>query len=76
MTSFHENVELYFNKAARHTKHNEGILEQIRTCNSVYRMKFPVRLGNKVEVVEAYRVQHSDHRMPTKGGIRYSIHVN
>lgn len=76
MTSFHENVELYFNKAARHTKHNEGILEQIRTCNSVYRMKFPVRLGNKVEVVEAYRVQHSHHRMPTKGGIRYSIHVN
>jgi glutamate dehydrogenase (NAD(P)+) len=40
-------------------------------------MKFPVKTGgNDVQVIEAYRVQHSHHRMPTKGGIRYSIHVN
>jgi len=39
-------------------------------------MRFPVRVGDSLEVVEAYRVEHSHHRMPTKGGIRYAMSVN
>ncbi|MCL4140646.1 UNVERIFIED_CONTAM: hypothetical protein GTU68_054062 [Idotea baltica] len=39
-------------------------------------MRFPVKIGNRYEVIEAYRVQHSHHRMPTKGGIRFSHKVN
>jgi len=39
-------------------------------------MNFPVRIGNGFQVIEAYRVQHSHHRLPTKGGIRFSHHVN
>lgn len=74
--SFYENVEQYFDKAAAFTKLPKGLLEQIKVCNSVYKMKFPVKMGNEYQVIEAYRVQHSHHRMPTKGGIRYSIHVN
>jgi len=42
----------------------------------VYRINFPVRFGNSYRVIEAYRVQHSHHRLPTKGGIRYSPTVN
>jgi len=77
-TSFYENVERNFDKASAYTRLPQGLLQQIKLCNSVYRMKFPVKMGNgnDVQVVEAYRVQHSQHRMPTKGGIRYSIHVN
>lgn len=74
--SFYQNVENYFDKAAAHTKLPKGLLDQIKACNSVYQMKFPVKMGNEYQVIEAYRVQHSHHRMPTKGGIRYSIHVN
>lgn len=74
--SFYKSVEYYFDKAAAHTKLPQGLLEQIKICNSVYKMKFPVKVGNDVQVVEAYRVQHSHHRMPTKGGIRYSVHVS
>jgi glutamate dehydrogenase (NAD(P)+) len=39
-------------------------------------MNFPVRIGNGFQVIEAYRVQHSHHRLPTKGGIRFSHLVN
>jgi len=74
--SFFGNVEKYFDKAAAHTNLPQGLLEQIRTCNSVYQMRFPVKIGNKVEVIEAYRVQHSQHKVPCKGGIRYSLEVN
>ena len=74
--SFFEGVEKNFEKAASFTNLPKGLLEQIKGCNSVFRTKFPVRIGDDVEVFEAYRVQHSNHRMPTKGGIRYSMGVN
>jgi glutamate dehydrogenase (NAD(P)+) len=74
--SFFKGVERNFDKAAPYTRFEKGILEQIKACNSVYRMKFPVRIGDKIEVIEAYRVQHSHHKLPCKGGIRYSMDVN
>ncbi|MCL4155815.1 UNVERIFIED_CONTAM: hypothetical protein GTU68_029233, partial [Idotea baltica] len=39
-------------------------------------MRFPVKVGKEYEVIEAYRVQHSHHKLPCKGGIRYSSMVN
>jgi glutamate dehydrogenase (NAD(P)+) len=76
--SFFANVQRYFEKAAPYTGLPKGLLQQIKSCNAVFRMQFPVKLDDSgdVEVVEAYRVQHSNHRMPTKGGIRYSMDVN
>lgn len=74
--SFFQGVERNFDKAAKYTRFESGILEQIKACNSVYRMKFPVRIGDNIEVIEAYRVQHSHHKLPCKGGIRYSMDVN
>lgn len=73
---FYQSVLDFYKKAAVHTDLEQGILDQIIACNSVYRMKFPIKTGDGVKVIEAYRVQHSQHRLPTKGGIRYSIHVN
>ncbi|HRG91121.1 MAG TPA: Glu/Leu/Phe/Val dehydrogenase dimerization domain-containing protein, partial [Chitinophagales bacterium] len=74
--SFSESVSYYFDKAAPFTGAAQGLLDQIKACNSIYKMNFPVKYGNEVRVIEAYRVQHSHHRMPTKGGIRYSLHVD
>ena len=73
--SFFGDVINYFDSAAKFTKYPEGLLDQIKFCNSVYRMKFPVRMGNKIETVVAYRVEHSQHKLPAKGGIRYSTAV-
>lgn len=74
--SFFRGVERNFDKASKYTRFEEGILEQIKACNSVYRMKFPVRVGDTIEVIEAYRVQHSHHKLPCKGGIRFSLDVD
>ncbi|MCH2081769.1 MAG: Glu/Leu/Phe/Val dehydrogenase [Saprospiraceae bacterium] len=74
--SFYQSVQNYFDNAAQHTGLHQGLLDQIKACNAVYRMHFPVKVGNEYKVIEAYRVQHSHHRTPTKGGIRYSNHVN
>ena len=74
--SFFQSVERSFDKAAIFTNWDAGILEQIKQCNSVYQMRFPVKIGDKVETIEAYRVQHSHHKTPCKGGIRFSMAVN
>ena len=75
-TSFFQSVEKNFEKAANITGHPRGLLDQIRECNSVYHMKFPVKVNGEFQVIEAWRVQHSQHRTPTKGGIRYDSMVN
>ncbi|HEX6426363.1 MAG TPA: Glu/Leu/Phe/Val dehydrogenase dimerization domain-containing protein, partial [Niastella sp.] len=74
--SFFGAVEKSFDKAAQFTTWDPGILEQIKQCNAVYRMHFPVKIGDKIEVIKAYRVQHSHHKLPCKGGIRFALSVN
>jgi len=75
--SFFNDVCQFFDHAAQFTNHDRGLLDQIKACNSVYRFRFPIRRANgKLEVIDAWRVEHSHHKSPTKGGIRYSDMVN
>lgn len=74
--TFLDSVNRNFDRAAAYTDISQGILKQIKACNAVYEIRFPVRIGDKIEVIEAYRAQHSHHRMPTKGGIRYNENVD
>lgn len=75
--SFFEQVNRSFDRAMAFTDHDPRLLTQIRECNSVYHMTFPVkREDGSIEAVHAWRAEHSHHKMPTKGGIRYSKHVN
>lgn len=75
--SFFDQVNLMFDKAAVHTDFPPGLLDQIKICNSVYHMEFPlVRDNGDIEVIQAFRAEHSHHKNPTKGGIRYAESVN
>ena len=74
--NFYESVQANFDKAAVHTNLPSGLLNQIKVCNAVYYMQFPVKIGKEYQVIEAFRVQHSHHRHPTKGGIRFSSKVS
>ncbi len=74
---FFNQVNKNFDKAAALTEHPPGLLKQIKICNSVYHMTFPVkRDGGTIETVQAWRAEHSHHKQPVKGGIRYAANVN
>ncbi|MBL0105546.1 MAG: Glu/Leu/Phe/Val dehydrogenase [Bacteroidetes bacterium] len=73
---FYGDVMAYFDKAAAFTSFEPGLLHQIKICNSIYKFSFPLEVDGKLEVIEGIRVQHSQHKSPTKGGIRYSEFVN
>lgn len=74
--SFFEDVNRNFDKAAQFTNHPKGLLDQIKGCNSVYSFQFPVRTSKGFEVFHGWRVEHSYHKLPVKGGIRYSEQVD
>ncbi len=75
--SFFQSVEKSFDKASKFTSWDPGILEQIKQCNAVFQIRFPLKRDNgSIEVIEAYRVQHSHHKTPCKGGIRFSDEVS
>jgi glutamate dehydrogenase (NAD(P)+) len=74
--SFFGDVSQHVDRAATFTKHPAGLIEQIKECNSVYHFQFPLRQPDGgVEVISAWRVEHSHHKLPVKGGIRYSPDV-
>ena len=64
-----------FDRAAATLDVPEGLLKQIKACNAVYYVQFPVRFGDHYEIFQGWRAEHSQHRKPTKGGIRYSEFV-
>ncbi|RSK49312.1 Glu/Leu/Phe/Val family dehydrogenase [Hymenobacter rigui] len=73
---FYESVLRFYDHAASFSKLDPGIIAQIRACNSIYKVNFPVEVDGHVQVFEGIRVQHSHHKLPSKGGIRYSVYVD
>jgi glutamate dehydrogenase (NAD(P)+) len=69
-------VEQQFDKAAATLSHPDFLLQQIRTCRNVYEFNFPVRIGSEIKMFRGWRAEHSHHRKPLKGGIRYAEHVD
>jgi glutamate dehydrogenase (NAD(P)+) len=74
---FTDEVNKSFDRAARYVDADPTLLAQVRGNNSLYHFTFPMRRDDgSIEVVHAWRAQHSHHRLPTKGGFRYSPAVN
>lgn len=73
---FLASVNYYFDKAAKFVNIPPGLINQIRVCNSVYYMQYPVRIKGQVQVIQAWRAEHSHHKLPCKGGIRYAETVD
>ena len=75
-TSFLENVDLCFNRAAKALELPKGLARQIRTCNAICEMKFGVELRGSYQIFTGWRATHSEHILPAKGGLRYAPFVD
>ncbi|TVQ10917.1 MAG: Glu/Leu/Phe/Val dehydrogenase [Balneolaceae bacterium] len=74
---FFRQVNRNFDRAAKFVKFTPGLLRLIKMCNSTYHMQFPLEKDDgTIETINAWRAEHSHHKLPTKGGIRYSMLVN
>jgi glutamate dehydrogenase (NAD(P)+) len=69
-------VEQQFDKASAALSYPDFLLQQIRTCRNVFEFNFPVRVGDEIRMFRGWRAEHSHHRKPLKGGIRYAEHVD
>ncbi|HLU99908.1 MAG TPA: Glu/Leu/Phe/Val dehydrogenase [Acidobacteriota bacterium] len=65
-------VSYQFEEAARFLKEPRGLLDQIKECNNVLLVNFPVKFGNRYTYFRGWLAEHSHHRKPLKGGIRFS----
>lgn len=75
--NFNRIVDSQFDRAAQYLKVQSGLLEQIKACNNVYYVQFPVRFSaDNWEIFEGWRAEHSQHQKPVKGGTRFSELVN
>ena len=74
---FTEEVNKSFDRAAAYVDADPTLLAQVKRNNSLYHISFPLRRDDgSIEVIEAWRAEHSQHRTPTKGGFRFSPSVN
>ena len=70
--SFRENVNLVFDIAAATLEIPDGLAYVLKGAYNVYQVRFPVKIEGKVESFIGWRAVHSEHKLPTKGGIRFS----
>lgn len=75
--SFFQRINETFDKAAKFTDYPQGLLDQIKICNSSCHFTFPIKRDDgTIQTIHGWRAEHSHHKLPTKGGIRYSTLVN
>ena len=74
--TFRQNVEAFVDDAIIKLKISEDISKIIKACRSVIQLKFPVKIKGKIQIFRGWRAIHSTHRLPTKGGLRFSPDIN
>ncbi len=75
-STFLSSVESMLNRAIGLMDLPPGLGEVLQRCRAVYQMRFPVKIAGKWQVFEGWRANHSEHLLPTKGGIRYAPEVD
>ena len=74
---FLDQVNRAFDRAAGFTPHDPTLLANIKACKNLFYTSFPIKRDDgRIEVMHAWRAEHSHHKLPCKGGIRYAETVD
>jgi len=76
MRSFKENVNLYVDRAAKYLDFEQSLIEHIKETHSLIKVNVGVDINGTLTNFTGWRAVHSEHVLPSKGGIRFSPHVN
>ena len=74
--SFKDNVNLHVNKSAKLLNFSDDLLEHLKSIHSLIKVNVGVVLDGKINNFTGWRAVHSEHILPTKGGLRYSETVD
>ena len=74
--SFLQSVGINFDRAAGLLGLSDDLAKKIKIANSIYTVRFGVRLRGGLKTFTGYRSVHSEHFEPVKGGIRYGPFVD
>ena len=74
--TFLENVDMMVNDTIEKVNIDSNISKILKSCRSVLQVKFPVKIRGQIEIFQGWRAVHSNHRLPVKGGLRFSTNVN
>ena len=74
--TFREGIDRMVDRASLAIGLNAETAKVIQACNAVIQVKFPVRIGSKVEIFTGWWAIHSAHRLPAKDGLRFAPVVN
>ena len=75
-SDFLRSVHQMFARAVATLDLPAGLADQIRVCNAIIRVQFPVELKGSYRVFSGWRAVHSEHRLPVKGGLRFAPSVD
>ena len=74
--SFRDSVDHMVDHAIDIMGLEDGMGDALKACASVIQISFPVKINGRPEIFTGWRAVHSDHRLPSKGGIRFAPYVD
>ena len=74
--TFKENVDSFVTQTSKIIRFPKDVIEYIKCGHSVMQVTVGVKIKNTIRNFIGWRAVHSEHRLPSKGGIRFSSNVN
>ncbi len=70
--SFLDGVNRAYDRAVELMDLPPGLAERLKQGQAIYQVRFAVKIRGEHRVFTGWRANHSEHRLPVKGGIRFA----